>query len=846
MSEAVRAALDAARELAADAHRAGNGAPERSHADAVDGVLVELFETACADHGSQGLALFALGGYGRRELAPFSDLDLLLVHRGRDEATVESVNRDLMYPLWDAGRDVGNRVRAADDVVRSLDRVDESTAALDARLLAGDRGLAMDVTTSVLRRLQRGRAGFVRSLRSETESRHARHGHAGHLLEPDIRDSAGGLRDLQTLGWAAAVLPGGDGLDPLVEAGALADADRRALDAARVFCWRVRFASHLLAGRRQDRLYLADQDRLAASLGYADGEGMRAGDRLMRELHRHAREVDAIVGAAWERLTHRQGRFFRATTRSLGEGCVLQHGCLEVVAAPAPVDEPAGWMRAFELAAEHDVAVGRASVARLRHSLGDADVAWTPSALEVFGELLRSGPRATAALEAVDGAGLLGALLPPWRDLRGLPQRDIYHRYTVDVHLFRTVAELAASRSDDEPAVQHAWARVPDGDALLLAALFHDVGKGRGGDHSVIGEEIARRCLERMGIDERRAGTIAWCVREHLTLPEAATHRDLNDERTVADMVAVAGDPERLAMLYLLARADAIATGPQAWSTFRASLMRELYSRAMAAMESPDRSRDRHGARVEQVLAATSLAPDEARRAVESLPNIWLEVSTPEDAARQLEVFVEPLASDEVRLRVEPGPAADRVIVVAHDRPALFATVCGVLALRGIDVHRAEAYTSDSGIALDVFTTTGTHGPTPPERWERVRRDLHAALSGTLDLEDALRRRRRQARPVRRPSVREPDAVFVDNAASGTHTVIEVRAGDRIGLLGTVASALTRAGCDIGVVRAATYGSRVVDVFYVRDAAGERISDPSRVSELKALLLAAVQGPDRA
>jgi [protein-PII] uridylyltransferase len=834
-----------------EALRASGADPENiveAHSQDVDEVVCGLFEEALARSGKppSGVALVALGGYGRRELAPASDLDLLLLYRGWSSADVTALNREVRYPLWDSGRELGDRVREPRDVLRSFERIDEVCALIDARFLAGDRGLFADMDGSVRRRLERGRASFFKELVQSSVDRHLRYGHAGHLLEPNIRDSAGGLRDIHTLLWASKVLPGGDGLDGLVASGQLSEMDSALIAAARSFLLRLRIGLHLLTSRHQDQLYLAEQDELAKGLGY-EGNGAGPADRIMQELYQHARQVDAVVHSFWDRVTHRRRRRWRSSSsEALTEGCAVIDGRIEVIAATHPRDDPTGWLRVFLTSVRLGLPIGRGSLNRLQEELAQTSaLQWSPEAREVFLDILQSGASGLRALEAMDSAGFLSALIPTWEPIRCFPQRDLYHRFTVDRHLFAAVSELAASRSADEPDLKDAWSIVDDHQSLFVATLLHDIGKGRGGDHSELGTELAAETASRMGLDARRLDTIEFLVREHLTLISLATRRDLNDPRTIDEMISRVGDVRRLAMLFLLTRADSLATGPEAWSSFRASLVRELYARTKQRLEGAPDAPAEMSLRLSELATALDLPREEAERLVGPMPEAWLTGLEVASARRQLDLLRDPLVPGEVRTSAERLDEADELIVVAPDRPGLFATVAGVLALRGIDVHDADIYTRSDNVAIEIFRVRGAHGAVPEDRWQQVRLDITGALEGRIDLDDALGRKAAQTR--RRRSGGRPRAalqVVVDNNASETHTVVEVHTEDRLGLLRLITKALVDAGCDLSFAKIATFGVDVVDVFYVHDLEGHRVTDPEHVRRIEESLHRALQPGD--
>lgn len=823
-----------------------------AHSADVDAIVVGAFDATLAGSGkvAAGISLVALGGYGRRELSPGSDLDLLLLCRGWSSSDITQLNRAVMYPLWDSGRELGDRVREPRDVVRNFDKIDEVCALLDARLLAGDRGLFSELQSMVDRRLEGSRSALVSALAAATAERHLRYGHGGHLLEPNIRDSAGGLRDIHTLGWASK-LYGGDGIDDLVAQGQLSSIDADLVRAARCFLLRLRIELHLLTGRHQDQLYLAEQDEIAGLLHYEALEGRPRADRLMQELFEHARQVHAVTDSFWDRLTHpgRRRRWRPTRTENIGDGCVIQEGRLEVVAVTRPQDDIAGWLNVFRRSIRHNAHIGRATLNRLHTELADGPIAWSAEGRKTFIDILQSGVGGVLALEAMDLSGLLVALIGEWEAIRAYPQRDLYHRYTVDRHLFAAVAELATSRSVDERDVHDAWSRVPDADALFLAALVHDIGKGRPGDHSVVGAGLAAQVAARLGFDEAATTDVTDLVRDHLLLAETATRRDLNDPRTILETAARVKDDRRLAMLYLLTRADSLATGPEAWSSFRSSLVRELYLRTREHLT---------GARPADVVPASErlgemaeilgLSREDTAHLVGPMPESWMLTFDAEAAARQLELLRLPLAptlgQTGVRTAVHHAEEADEFIVIAPDRPGLFATVAGVLALRGLDVHDCEIFTRSDGVAVEVFRVMGAHGSVPDERWARLRSDIAGALDGTLDLDAALTTKAAQSKRRREGKrVRTPAQIVVDNAVSATHTVVEIHTQDRVGLLRLVTKALADEGCDLSLAKVATYGIQVVDVFYVRDLAGNKITDDVRISSIRARLQTALAAP---
>ena len=374
---------------------------------------------------------------------------------------------------------------------------------------------------------------------------------------------------------------------------------------------------------------------------------------------------------------------------------------------------------------------------------------------------------------------------------------------------------------------------------------MHDIGKGRDGDHSIVGAEISADTAKRMTFDDEHVQDIEFLVREHLYLAATATRRDLNDAATIDEAMQRIGTPYRLAMLYLLTRADSLATGAEAWSSFRASLVRELYVKVSRVLEGRPVDAEADASRhLEELQTLLGLSRDETLRIIGPMPEAWMHGFDQEAAARQIALLAEPLRPSEVRTSLYVGEDADEFILVAPDRPGLFSTVAGVLALRGVDVHDAEIYTRSDGIAVEVFRVIGAHGEMSDEKWARLSREIEQALDGEIDVDDALARKAAQARRrVKRPAG-VPTKIVVDNDASQTNTVVEVHTEDRLGLLRTITKVFAVNGCDLSLAKVATYGSEVVDVFYVRDLEGKKIADADHLLRIETGLRKAVAPSD--
>ena len=796
----------------------------RRRAALVDACVIELFDSALA-LGPARVALVALGGYGRGELAPGSDIDLMILHGARNASAVREVAEGLFYPLWDGGFAVGNAVRTARECAALAgQRLDAATALLDARFLAGDLELFEAMHERIVRDVQRDPQEFVRRLRTAGDERRARFGSVSHLLEPDVKEGSGGLRDVHALSWAAWAMAGAGGLRALEARGLLRATERSAVEEADEFLTRLRSAIHLETATKTDRTVLDFQPALADAFGFVDEPGLNAADGLMRSTFEHARLVEHVTESVWGRILEPH--------RMTGMRPAIEHGPETILAL-------------FAGAASQGTTVDTESLDRVEEAGLPAQIEWSRGMRESFLSILRAGAPGVAALEALDRAGLLVRFLPEWGAVRCRPQRDPYHRFTVDVHLLETVAEAARVSSEpppDDPVAVKAASALADRDGLLVGALLHDIGKTGVGGHVAAGTGIAAALLDRVGLASTTSELALFLVEHHLLLSDTATRRDLEDEDLVLDVAARVGDPERLAALYLLTLADAAATGPHAWTPWRATLVRELVAKVQHVLERGDMGTEA-AARLERSASAigaelASEDPDEVERFLSRMPRPYL-LTTPADrAARHFHLIGPPVGAVDVRTLAEPGsrPGTHSLTVVARDRPGLLARIAGALALSGLSILTAQVFTTEDGVALDVFEVEGAfEGHVDEERWRSFRSTLRRAMEGRLSLEYRVGEKRAY---YRRPRVHVPVKVMVDNEASDFFTVIEVGAPDRVGLLFDITRTLSDLELDVHLAKVATYGERVIDAFYVRDVLGRKIEDDEHVREIERAIAA--------
>jgi [protein-PII] uridylyltransferase len=783
------------------------------------------------------MGLAALGGYGRRLQMPASDVDLLIVHDGVPPEEVRRVTDAVLYPLWDAAFEVGQAVRtAAECITAAEEELAAWTAMLDARHLAGDPAVLAGAIDPVRALAARDPSGFAERLVAARVARRERAGSCAHLLEPQLKDGTGGLRDISSLGWLEAALG-----RPLEEAGLLSARERAAVEAAEEFLVRARSAVHIETGRRADRLHQELQPTIARGFGFVDEPRLLAADGLMRALFEHARSVELAIDLAFARAAEGAPGSDDARPPSSSSPPASSLGAAAVLSACADLAE-----------------AGRTPPASFLDGLAGVTVpdpvVWDVAVRDAFLRLLRASAPGARMLDVLDRLGLLVRYLPCWAEVRCRPQRDPYHRFTVDTHLTEAASRMAAmlageggSDPDPDPDLEdplevEALRTVRRPDALLVGALLHDIGKVGEGNHVPIGARVAATQLDAMALHPADRELAAFMVAEHLALADTATRRDLTDENLLLDVAARIGTPERLGALYLLAKADAAATGPAAWTPWRQTLVRELVAKVQRVFERGDMGEElasQLAERVERVRTLLVSEPDaEVDRFVLRMPRGYFLSVDPAQVGRHFHTIAPALGRTEVRTAsvAAAGPGTYEVLVVAADRPGLLSWIAGSLALGGISILSAQVFTTEDGIAVDLFDVEGAYDPEITERrWREFRTSLRRAIEGSISIERRVEDKRGHYPP---PKVRTPVTVAVDHDASDFSTVIEVGAPDRIGLLHDITRTFAELRLDVHLAKVATYDGRVVDAFYVRDALGRKIADPGQLEEIERALRA--------
>jgi [protein-PII] uridylyltransferase len=752
----------------------------RAYAEAADEWLTGLFEQATGGD-TRGMALVAVGGYGRAELCPFSDLDVILIHRGRKN--ISATADKIWYPVWDEGISLDHSVRRPSEVLElAAEDLRVALGVLDARVICGDAKVAEPVTETAHDRWVKQKPPWLGVLADLVAERHRSAGDVGFLLEPDLKEAHGGLRDVAALTAMMEAVP------------VLADyVDTVAIDDARGILTAIRVELHRKAGREQNKLLLQEQDQVAAALKEPDS------DALMRKVATAGRTIAWEGDDAWRRRgawsraqgsAHRRRKARRSAdgadppiTIVPGDPDIGTTEDEVVLAETADVSGDASLsLRLAAVAAEKNLPIAREALNLLGRKAPSPPVPWPDALRATLVRVLATGPAAIAALEALDQRRLIERYLPEWASVRNKPQRNPYHRFTVDRHLLEATANAATLAY-----------RVDRVDLLLAGALLHDIGKGFAGDHTEVGMTVVATIGKRMGFADDDVDTLVNLVRLHLLLPDTATRRDLDDPATAERVAKEVGNRSTLELLAALVEADSLATGPSAWGNWKAGLMAELVERTRRLLAG------------EPAAARTPWITDELR-----------------------------IIMDTVRThRVPALSIVDPVVtVVASDRSGLLAEVTGVLALHGLNV-RSAVVAGEDGVAVEIFTVEPSRG-----RWPSVARladDLAAIMAGTLSIETQLADRARTYRSDRRsitPHLVSTE-VTVDNNASATATVVEVRAEDVVGQLHRITQALVECSLDVISAKVSTFGSAVVDAFYVRGPDGGKLTDARHIAALE-------------
>lgn len=807
------------------------------------------------------ICLLAVGGYGRGEMAPYSDVDIAFLTPWKQTGWTEQIIESILYTLWDLGLTVGHSSRSLDEMVRQAKGdLTIRTALLEGRYVWGDQELEREAAARFRREVVAGTdRAFVAAKLAERDERHKRMGDSRYVVEPNVKEGKGGLRDLHTLFWIGKYVNRLDAVEGLVEAGLLSPDELRKFQRAENFLWAVRCHMHLLAGRAEERLTFDMQREIAARMNYATRPGRAAVERFMHFYFLQAKTVGDLTGVFLAHLDDqfaRRGRRFTLAAiprrpRKLN-GFRLERGRLALPADDFLKADPVRLIEMFALADKHGLEIHPQAMraARRDAKLIDTKVRNDPRANAYFLDVLTSPRDPETVLRWMNEADVFGRFVPDFGRVVAQMQFDMYHHYTVDEHSIRAIGLLSrierGELTADHPLATQIVGQLLSRRVLYVAVLLHDIAKGRGGDHSVLGAEIALSLCPRLGLTAAETETVAWLVRYHLLMSATAFKRDLSDFKTILDFAETVQSPERLRLLLVLTIVDIRAVGPGVWNSWKRQLLADLFEAAEELLRlghAQTGRKERIAAKQADLKARLGWSETAFKAFSRRLPEPYW-IAEPLDILERNARHVAEAGDKDLSIAavVYPERGATLVTVYAADHPGLFYRIAGAIHLAGGSIIDARIHTTRDGMALDNFLVQDPFGRPFDEagRLERLRTGIADALANRNRLADRL-----AAKPLPRPradAFRIEPVALIDNKASNRFTVIEVNARDRPALLNTLAYALFQSKVTIHSAHIATYGERAVDTFYVTDLLGDKITAPARLRTLEKRLLDAAEG----
>ncbi len=827
-------------------------------------VQTRLHPNAAPSEGER-IAVLAVGGYGRAEMAPHSDIDLLFLVPWKVTGWVEQVIESTLYIFWDMKLKVGHASRTVNECLR-LGREDVTirTALLEHRFLYGNAALAQSLRARLWGELfARTHADFVEMKLAERAERHTKIGNQRYMLEPNVKEGKGGLRDLQTLYWIAKYIHAVDTAQELVGLGFFRAEEYATFRAAETFLWAVRCHMHHLAARPVEQLTFDLQVGVAERMGYTDHGGRRGVEHFMQDYFLHATHVGDLTRIFLTELEARHVkrepilRHFLNRRRKMRYGLKVVQNRLDIEEPGEFLKDPINLLRLFEEGLVtgfllHPNAM-RLVAANLR--LIDEHLRETPEAQKLFLRMLLKHSNPERALRRMNELGVLAAFIPEFEPIVAMMQFNVYHHYTVDEHTIQCISTLAQIEREELveelPVVSRILREGVNRRVLYVALLLHDIGKGRPEDHSILGAQIARKVAPRLGLKKAECETVEWLVRYHLLMADTAQKRDISDPRTLRDFAKLVKTRERLDLLTALTVCDIRGVGPGTWNNWKAQLLRQLYRETSHALENGLEALNRENRAAESKRALREALDDWPR------PELRTEMARHYDPYWQglptathtvFARLLRDVAPDELRVDLHPDPDRDatRACFVLSDHPGLFARFAGALALVGANIVDARTYTTKDGFATAVFWIQDADGhPYEDNRLPRLRTMIERTLKGEVLPSEALADRDRVKKRER--AFRVPTNISFDNEGSEIYTIIEVDTRDRPGLLFDLARALADANISIASAVIATYGVQAVDTFYVKDMFGLKLHSKAKQESLERKLRAAiVAGAERA
>ncbi|MFL6724488.1 MAG: [protein-PII] uridylyltransferase [Sphingomicrobium sp.] len=814
------------------------------------------------EHSNCRLSIVGLGGTGRGEMAPFSDLDLMFLVPERGSPWCEQAIEALLYILWDLKLKVGQSVRTPSQAIAAAkEDITIRTALLEARWIWGDKDLSDEAMRRFRAEVVAGSArDYVAAKLAERDARHERMGDSRYVVEPNVKDGKGGLRDLHTLYWIGQYVFGVERPAELVEKGLFSAAEFRRFERAERFFWSVRCHLHLIAGRAEERLGFDMQRQIAGTMRYADRPGKSAVERFMQFYFLNAKAVGDLTGLFLAQLDQQMGdtgrRWALPTLRRRPKhlrGFTIDRGRLSIPADAWFTENPVRLLELFALAAREGMEIHPNAMRAATRDARLADqVRDDPAANALFLDVLTARDKPDVALRWMNEAGVFGRFVPDFGRVVAQMQFDMYHHYTVDEHSIRAIGLLSrierGELAEDHPLSTALFRQIASRRVLYVAVLLHDIAKGRGGDHSELGADVALQLCPRFGLDEAETETVAWLVRYHLLLSNTAFRRDIADPKTVEDFVRIVQSPERLRLLLMLTVVDIRAVGPGTWNDWKRQLLRTLFDTAEERLRLGHKQRGRHEqveARQVQLAGALPWKASAVKAHIRRLPDSYWLAEPPEwQHANALQVAAAEAHFGEAEPSVTAAQDAvsgmTRISIFAPDRPGLFYRIAAALSAAGASIVDARIHTTRDGMALDNLLVTDARGKAYDD--SRLRKRLANALGKALRAANEPAIPAMDSLPSRQKAFRVAPRVLVSDKASSRTTVVEVNARDRPGLLARLAHVIHSAGHELHSAHIATYGERAVDVFYLTRIDGKKLSEDEGKRIREELLAAASVG----
>ena len=802
----------------------------------------------------RGVAFVALGGYGRRDLCPFSDIDLLVLHEPGLEEEAAVAAEGVFHPLWDMKIDLGHAVRTVEDCVRLCEKDFVTfTSLLDCRFVAGDArqydALEDAITKELMPELSKR---FIEGKIAEAEKRREKFGSSVWVLEPNVKESEGAQRDLNTMLWIAQAKYKVKSFDDLLAKGVLSEKEFRVTMKCMSFLLLVRSHLHYLAGRKQDRLAFDYQSDMARFFGYQDSS-MKAVEKFMRVYYLRAGLVSEQFQRSVENVAASYKPARKAGVRHLGGGFTISDGFLSVTGKNVFTKTPENLVRAFEHSDRHGVEMSRylRGLIRERVPLMDEAMRKSPEFSRIFIGILKSGRNVYKTLSHMNRLRFLAHYIPEFGRIVCMMQHNAYHLYTVDIHSLFLTGEVEKlfnySHEREFPLLTKVAESVMCREVLYLACLFHDIGKSVAGKgHERAGRDMVRKIGRRLGLAPRDRDLLEFLVENHQIMSDFSQKQDINDTELVSNLARRIGDEERLSLLYILTFADLRSVGGDVWNNWKGMLLKNLYFSLLRVFESGRVERSPSaGARKKTVcaeierLSGGKITATAAADAIGKMPQSYLFNHSPASMGKHLEIMGAHRGGVSTGVIHHEAEGYDEFIFWGKDRRQLFRTLCGVMSANGFNILGGRAENSPDGKVLDVMYVSRLGGSAAgsPELWEKVGTDIKKALAGTFDLDGEMKKRRRFALPQRKSAASAP-AVMFDNSSSDKATIVEVVANDREGILYDITSALADAGVSITYAKVSTRAEQVFDVFYVTGRGGRKVESRSALEKIRRSLLA--------